>query len=310
MNNEGEMMRKTKRMRIALLSVVATFAVSAGFSAVANAAPLQVVFDSAALDIGPLLKGVDVLDNDPNTSGHQGTNKITVTGDVPAYTGTQTFTIPSGPGSPAAGFDFPVWSAVTAGQNLTIDVIMDTNLTGTYDFTTGALTTSPANFRAVITTQDADVDNDPMTVDPGIVNECEIGVVDGGTAGSALLPLKFSTENTPTPPAGSFLGERFTPAFPPGVGAITSLWTDLPQAVATDPTPESGENCALVQGIEHGAGGLWIAKGKGVGGFTRQPTPSNPAPTPTPNPTPVHCKKGQKLVKGKCVKKKKKKHKK
>jgi hypothetical protein len=231
-------------------------------------------------------------------SGHQGTNTISVLGTVTdtggAYQGTQTFTIPAGnpPNAMTPGFFFAPWNATTAGQNLTIDVVLDTTLTGTYNFSTGALTTNPANFRAVITTQDADVDNDPMTMDPGPVYECEVGKdndpdPDGAgpeqfVAGSGLFPLTFSTENTPTPPAGSFLGERFSPAFPPGVGAITALWSDTPQAVPTDLTPEAGENCSLVQGIQHGQGGLWLAKGKGVGGFARQPTPTNPAPPANP----------------------------
>jgi hypothetical protein len=304
-------------MRYALLSAFALFAVSGVFAGSAKAdVPLQVTFNNGALDIGPLLKGVDVLDNDPNTSGHQGTNTVVVTGTVTdvggAYQGVQTFTIPSGPGGPSAGFHFTVWNATTAGQNLTIDVVMDTNLVGTYNFDTGALSTSPANFRAIITVQDADTDNDDTNgLQPGDVFECELGVTDGGTPGSGPFPMSFSTENSPTPPSGSFLGERFSPAFPPGTGAVTALWSDTPQAVATDMTPDPGESCALVQGIQHGAGGLWLAKDKGHGAFARQPAPPATTPPATTTPTtPKKCKKGQKLKKGKCVKAKKKKKKK
>lgn len=269
-----------RRLRFALLSGVAALGVSGVFAGSANAILAPTDFESGALDLGPAIKGTDILPGEGPPP-----DVLTVTPDVPlpVLGGAEgVITIAAGD----AGFDFPVWTTSAVGQNITVDLVLNEPATGTYNGTTGVLSTDPAEFDAIVTTQAI---GPPL----GPVNTCHI-----------TTDMAFKTDNTGAAP-GSMMGQAFSPAVPIGTGAIVTLWPDLPVPVA-DP----GSDCTLVNGLIHGVGGVWF--GKGLTTPSRVPEP--PAPpaggggdTPAP---PKKCKKGQKLKKGKCVKKKKKKKKK
>ena len=280
-------MRELKKMRVAMVTVFALFAVSAVFAGSANAA--VVTLDDGEADIGPLLKGTDPLCDDPDRMSATCDKNVVV--DVqftsaPDVNGVSTVLLDD------ALFNFPTWLTQLAGTDLNVDVIPTADITGTYDAAganAGSLALNPAPFTAQVVIAS--------------------GMAAGVTCNSTGNQWAFTTENGPpgqTPDPGEMLGQDFAIPLPsPENGAVVALWDSLQAFVPTPPGPGPTAACNQIALGTSGPGGLWLAEG--LTQALRQPEP--PA-TPPSQPPAKKCKKGQKLKKGKCVKKKKKKKKK
>jgi len=275
-------------MRLALLTAFALFAVAGVFAGPANAT--VVTFDDAEADIGPLLKMVDPLCDDPDRAGatfnKNASADVSLTG-APDGNGVAPVTVTS------ASWTFPTWKTqLSAGgppTDLDVNIFPTANITGTYDVSganAGSLALNAAPFNSVVTIQS--------------------GAATGAVCTSAANQWAFTTENGPpgqVPEPGEMLGQDFTTALPPANGAAVALWDSLqpftPNAAPFQPA------CDQIALGTSGPGGLWLANGLTVAQRAQAPPPT--PNTPTTPPAKKKCKKGQKLKKGKCVKKKKKK---
>jgi hypothetical protein len=256
-------------MRIVAAAAFASLAVSAWFAGSAQA--ITVTFDGGAMDLGPAIKGADILDADPATAGHQNGPGLIVNA-TPTGAPNAAGDVPLAIAAGDAGWNFPTWSTSSAGFNITADLVLNApGATATYNIGTGTgpggvLTTNAMPLKAVITTQAQSPPGSPT-------NHCTITPPGG---------LTFSTENT-NAQGGDFLAQRFAPPLDitTATGSVTTLWSDLPNAVA-DP----GEDCTLINALIHGRGGVWLGKGLGPAGYTRKPTPpaSGGGSTTTPPP--------------------------
>jgi hypothetical protein len=193
------------------------------------------------------------------------------------------------------GFQFPHFTGTQSGITIELDVVLATTLTGTFDPTTGAMTTDPASFDVTI-----DLDT------PLGTSTCVMDVAQGNP-----VPMSFSTEATSPYP-----GDRFDPAplsDPLVNGAIVTSWTDLPASTFTSGTTNL---CTFLDAQKAGPGGVWLSNGIAPPTTPSPPPPSGggaistPVPTVTPPPKKKKCKKGFKKVKVhgkvKCKKKKRK----
>jgi hypothetical protein len=286
------MMRGMKKVRVALLTAFAVFAVSGLYAGTASATPVTI--DDAEADIGPLLKNADPLCDAPARMG-QTCNKsftldVTLTG-APDGNGVAPVVVDD------ALFNFPVWlTQLSAGgppTDLNVDVIPTADLTGTYDV-------SGANAGSLA------LNAGPFTSQVVIMS----GPAAGVTCNSVANQWAFTTENGPPgqiPEPGEMLGQDFGTALPPANGAAVALWDSLQPFVPTPGGAGPQAACDQIALGTSGPGGLWLANGLTVAQRLQAPAPT--PNTPTTPPAKKKCKKGQKLKKGKCVKKKKKKKK-
>lgn len=277
-------MKKASRgrgLRVGIAGAAAALATLCFGASQAQAVPFEADLDNAFLKTGAFPNpGLDILA--PPDEAH-------IQGDL-------TLGAPSTFVTTPAQFQFPDFSGTVLGGAVGVEVQLDAlgNITGTVDGTTGAVTTASANFKSTLL-----LDFTPLnTLDPR--DTCEI----------SPIPMAF---NTTQPFPAPYAGDPFTLDLPNLAtdaldnGAISTTWPTLP--AATFISGPSG-NCATVDSLTGGRGGLWIADGIATPVLNTAP-PGPPTNPPTNPPTaPKKCKKGQKLKKGKCVKAKKKKKKK
>ena len=177
--------------------------------------------------------------------------------------------------------------------------------TGTYNPATGALdtTTLPVTARVSLWISGSPHD------DANLLTRCRISPVPLPLDSTGSLVNDTMNNGGPT----TYNADTFDA--PDGAGVAT--WMSLPASVFE---AGAGNFCSNVDSLAAGPGGIWL-KGTaavtpgdptppntGGGGTTVTPiTPTTPAAVTPAGVTAKKCKKGQKLVKGKCVKKKKKK---
>ena len=277
-------MKKASRgrgLRVGIVGAAAALATLCFGASQAQAVPFQAQLDNAYLKTGAFPNpGLDILDPP---------DQAVIQGDL-------TLGAPSTFVTTPAQFQFPDFSGTVLGGAVGVEVSLDAlqNITGTVDGTTGAVSTAPANFKSTLI-----LDFTPAGHPADPKDTCEI----------SPIPMAFSTTQPfPAPYAGDpfdvVLADLATDAL--DNGAISTTWPTLPPATFLG--GPSG-NCATVDSLTGGRGGLWIADNIAAPVLNTAP-PQPPVTPPTPPVTPKKkCKKGQKLKKGKCVKKKKKKKK-
>lgn len=276
-------MKKASRgrgLRVGIAGAAAALATLCFGASQAQAVPFQAQLDNAFLKTGAFPNpGLDILDTP---------DQAVIQGDLTPGAPSTFVTTP-------AQFQFPDFSGTVLGGAVGVEVSLDAlgNINGTVDGTTGAVTTTSTNFKSTLT-----LDFTPGNLlDPKDI--CEI----------SPIPMAFNTTQPfPAPYAGDpftvVLADLATDAL--DNGAISTTWATLP--AATFISGPSG-NCATVDSLTGGRGGLWIADGIATPVLNTAP-PGTTNPPTNPPTAPKKCKKGQKLKKGKCVKKKKKKKKK
>jgi hypothetical protein len=268
-----------RRVRAGLIVAVAALSVMVFGASNARAAAFTTEIDDAALKI-PGFAAFDILDPPA---------QATLAGDVTTATGA--FNVP------AAGFEFPLFSTgpPTFPIALTVDLNATEPIVGTIVPGTGVLTTVASDYEARVS----------LAAGPDCVFELK---------DSTGTPLAFSTEPDPNHPIA---GDRFVfnsapgdlLAGPPAVfanGVMSEGWASIPPAA--DPVLGGSNECAALNGLVAGPGGLAMGNGVDI-------TVPAPATTPTPAPAPTTTKKKKcKKKKGKkgasaakgCKKKKKK----
>lgn len=175
--------------------------------------------------------------------------------------------------SAAADFDFSPYSGTVDGISFTIDIAPVSAVTGTFDPTTGVMTTEPVGYTTTVT----------------------IGPPDNATC-SYTVPFAFSTENTAV-----IAGDRFDAAgAPPVNGAVAATWASVP----ADPAP----GCVRLNGFADRAGAFWLSNGIEPPALGHKgPPPVCPKKKgKAAKAKCARCKKGRVMKKRKCVKKKRK----
>ncbi len=252
-------------MRASLIVAVAALSVMAFGAANARADAFTTEIDDAALKI-PGFPAFDIL-SPPDVS--------TMTGDVTVATGD--FTVP------AAGFVFPEFETGPPAFPIALTVLLtaDEPIVGNISPTTGLLTTTASDYEATVS----------LAGGP----DCVFNLKDSSTPPT---PLAFSTEPDAAHPIA---GDRFefneTELAAGGIaafanGVMSEGWASIPPA--DDPVPGGSNECAALNGLVAGPGGLALGNGVDI-------TPPAPPETTPPATTPPTTKK-----KKKCKKKKKK----
>jgi hypothetical protein len=266
-----------RRGRIAAAGALAATAVMAFgvSSAQATSHPFSAQFDNANLNIGPAF---DILTPVSPPAGD-----ATMTGTIDDVTGN--FTVP------ANQFVFPPFSGPVLGGAATVGVALSAlqPITGHVDQATGAVTTDPTNYEALVDVTISGTDH------------CKIDTPFGfSTAADYPAPFKGEAFDSPIDLASD-------PVSALNNGALVTTWPSLTAV------PVSGtDDCTLLQSLVGGRGGLWIANGLAEPTPTSAPPSSGgagPAPTTPAATKKKKCKKAKKgsasaSKKSKCKKKK------
>jgi hypothetical protein len=244
--------------RIALMGALAAAGVMAFgvSSAQAVTVPFNATFDDGGLDVGGLT--FDILDP-PNTA--------TMAGDIDPATGD--FTVPTD------GFTFPTFSGdALPGVPLSVDFSAVDPITGNLNQGTGALTTDPSGYEAVVT---------------GLGGVCTYAINEA-----------FSTAG-----GSPFSGDPFSVV----TGDPTSISNGVMQTSWASIAPDLSLPCvttaSLINTIVGGAGGLAIGNGADI-----TPAAAGGGSTPAAPAAPVKKKKCKKKHKRSASSAKKKKCKK
>ena len=265
-----------RRVRASLIVAVAALSVMAFGASAAKADPFTTEIDDAALKI-PGFPAFDILDP-PDQATFTGGDQNTTTGvyDVPA-----------------ANFVFPEFS--TGPPSFPIELSVDLDATDDID---GTITPGTGQLDTVMSTYTATVS------------------LAGGPDCVYTIDLAFSTEPDAAHPIA---GNRFVfnagalAAGPPAVwanGVMSEGWATIPPA--PDPVPGGSNECAALNGLVGGPGGLALGNGVDI----TPPAPPTTTPPPATQPPTKKAKKCKKKKKkkgkstsaaAKCKKKKKKK---
>jgi len=192
--------RRSRRTLSLCLAAAAALCLTAGTAASAQADAFNFTADHAVIDLGALT-GLQILDGSTGPATFDGTvtgNQVTI---------------------PVAGIHIPPKS-ITDPLPVTIQISANSDLVGTYDSATGALTFPSASLRATTS----------------------------GAANCTISPivLNLGTEN-----ARPYVGERFSSGMA-GAGALDAHWDTLPNA--------TGDGlCSLIGQVAGGEGGIWLS---------------------------------------------------
>jgi hypothetical protein len=260
-----------RRGRAALLVAIAATAVMALGVSSAQAATFGTDFNDAALHLPDPAGTSDILDVPPS-------DPATLDGTI------------TGTALTAGALDFPGFDGELSGFPLHVEFAQTAPITGTFDSTTGSMTTTPATYETVV------------ALGAPLNSSCTY----------------HSTESFKTVAGSPFSGAPFTGQDPATAGVIQTSWntTNHFQLVANT------GSCDLVTNvINSGCGGLALANTAeslpsdvtcttvgGGGGSTTPPPPVQPAPKKKAKCKKKKGKKGsaQSAKKKKCKKKKKK----
>lgn len=253
------------RAAVAFTAVAAAFCLAA--VAPASAAPVTMTFDHGRVSISALFQDVEIL---PATSEFPSEDlplpqrtDIQLNGDL---TGDQlTFSQTANPGTqfPYMHLMHPIEPGLMVPFTIRLN---DPGLTGTYDAETGRADLA-GTVDVIVVTGQGDTFPLPDSLDDlavpslGLFARCRIDDV----------PVSFSTANQ-----APFTGAAYADGLD-GNGALTTSWSDLPDAVS-----ENGGACDDLNPIIHGDGGMWLASG------IVEPTPQ-PEPEPTCETDPRLC---------------------
>ena len=217
-------------MKLGLLIAVAAMFVSAVAAGSAQAVPFEADLDNAYLKTGAS-PDLDIIY--PPDEAH-------LTGDLTLGAPNTFVTTP-------AQFQFPDFRIFRGAIRPFVEVQLDALevITGTLDGTTGAVTTAESDFKLTLIL-DWTLGGNPVVPK----DTCEISPV----------PMAF---NTTQPYPSPFAGDPFTVDLANLAtdalddGAIATTWATLP--AATPVPPATDYECATVDSLFAGRGGLWIA---------------------------------------------------
>jgi hypothetical protein len=259
----GRSSRVTSKLRAGFVALLAFCAIGMAASATgANAAagdPFAVDFDYVGLNVDATLTELNTLVLDPTTEDSEGNviGPLEVRG---TYTSDTAFTLPK-----ATGLNFPEAKLDIEGAEITGNLGLTQDATGTYNPATGAMTINP---KISLTLGTPNVrDFPPELLD--IVG----GMLPPGDAPYPLAcefaPLDVSLSTAGTWPAP---GNTFDNTTPPTEGAVSGAWRSKPAVKAL----EGGAICDLIGSLIGPVGGIWLANTESV--ITDMPDPTGPKP--------------------------------